>query len=124
MITNMLNELSEIYAAQVATTLAKQELIDQVITPKIKAAIAEIESEFAANIEVATRRAGELEATIKAAVIGEGKTVKGDYLQAVFAKGRTSWDTKALEGYSAAHPEIERFKTTGQPSISIRAVGK
>ena len=122
-ITLKLNELAEIYAAREAVNLMKQDLIDKVLTPEIKAQIAEIEAEFADNIQVVNGRAAALEAEVKAAVATNGASVKGDYLQAVYAKGRTSWDTKALEGFAAAHPEIEKFRKTGEPSVSIRKVG-
>lgn len=59
---------------------------------------------------------------VKASVIAEGESVKGERLQAVWVKGRTSWDTKALDGYSAAHPEIERFRKVGEPNVTIRTV--
>jgi hypothetical protein len=122
-ITLKLNELAEIYAAREAVNLMKQDLIDKVLTPEIKAQIAEIEAEFADNIRVVNGRAAALEAEVKTAVATNGASVKGDFLQAVYAKGRTSWDTKALEGFAAAHPEIEKFRKTGEPSVSIRKVG-
>lgn len=35
---------------------------------------------------------------------------------------RTSWDSKALDGYAAAHPEIERFRTEREigPSAVVK----
>jgi len=59
---------------------------------------------------------------IKAEIIKSGKTVKGARLQAVYTKGRISWDTKALEGYAVAYPEILPFRKEGEPSVSIRAI--
>lgn len=52
-------------------------------------------------------------------VLEHGETVKGSSLWAVYNHGRTSWDTKALTGYGAAHPEIMVFKTQGDPYVSI-----
>ena len=49
-------------------------------------------------------------------------SVKGDELHAIFAAGRTTWDTKALSGYALAHKEILKLKKTGKPSVSIREV--
>ena len=46
--------------------------------------------------------------------------LKGSLLHAIYAAGRASWDTKALEGYAVAHPEILQFKKVGEPSVSIR----
>ncbi|MCG3145996.1 MAG: hypothetical protein HONDAALG_03775 [Gammaproteobacteria bacterium] len=51
-----------------------------------------------------------------------GATVKGAALSAVYAKGRVSWDNKALEGYAVAHPELLAFRSEGAPSVSIRGV--
>ena len=50
-----------------------------------------------------------------------GETVKGDHLQAVWSKGRASWDDKALMGYTKAHPELLEFRKQGEPSVSIRS---
>jgi len=58
---------------------------------------------------------------IKDAVLTHGASVKAVHLHAVWSKPRTSWDTKALNGYAVAHPEILEFRKTGRPSVSIRA---
>jgi len=50
------------------------------------------------------------------------ESIKGEQLQAVFSKARTTWDGKKLEGYAVAHPEIEKLKKTGSPSVAIREV--
>ena len=64
-----------------------------------------------------------LEVEIRADVLTGKATLKGDTSKwkAIYMQGRTSWNTKALEGYSAAHPEIERFRKVGEPSVSIRS---
>ena len=31
----------------------------------------------------------------------------------VYTKGRTSWDSKRLDGYALAHPEIAACRTVG-----------
>lgn len=49
-------------------------------------------------------------------------SIKGEYLQAVYSKGRSSWDTKSIEGYAASHPELLQFKKTGAPTVSFRSV--
>ncbi len=63
-----------------------------------------------------------IEAEVRAVVLQEGASAKGARLQAIYVKGRTSWDSKALDGYSAAHPEIERFRKVGEPSVTFRSV--
>ena len=74
------------------------------------------------QIDLLATQIKELREQIKAAVIANGATVKGSMYQAVYVKGRDSWDTKALDGYAAAHPEIIQFRTTGNPSVTIRSV--
>ena len=64
-------------------------------------------------------RITKLEDELRRRVLLHGETVKGSSLWAVYSKGRTSWDTKALTGYGAAHPEIMVFKTQGDPYVSI-----
>lgn len=67
---------------------------------------------------------------IKAETAFVAHTVKGDGFQAVWSKGRTSWDTKGLVSLI---PEVEdeelqqKFAScqkTGRPSVSIRVVKK
>lgn len=68
----------------------------------------------------------ELEEQIKAEVIKQGKAFKCMWGAVTYKKGhdRVSWDSKALSGYAAAHPEIEVFKniTKVAPSVNVNAV--
>jgi len=119
-ITDLLNELAEIRAQTDLLRLDKQAAIDGILTDEIKAQIAEVEAEYEPTMTAADEKADDLERRIKAAVTALGESVKGEQLQAVFSK-RTSWDTRALNGYEAAHPEIGQFKKVSQ-SVSIRKV--
>jgi hypothetical protein len=88
----------------------------------IDAVIAELQARRkakVANIE------GDIEAVtnlVKSQVLSGGATVKGTHYMAVYAKGRVSWDNKALDGYAVAHPEILILRKEGEPSVSFRAV--
>jgi hypothetical protein len=117
-----LDALYELKCAIEVSNMDKQALIDSILTPEIKQKIAEIESEFSEKNAVVNTKLSALEYEIKADVVSGGETVKGDYLMAVFTKGRVSWDTKSLDGYAAAHPEVAQFKKTGDPSVSIRTI--
>jgi len=64
----------------------------------------------------------ELTAEVKADVLNAGATVKGDYMMAVYNKGRVSWDTKGLDGFAIAHPEMQAFRKVGEPTITLRKV--
>jgi hypothetical protein len=121
-IRNALNALDELRCATILLGLNKQAAIDLVITADIKREIEAIEAEFAEGIETGNARIANLEDDIKRLTMEHGASVRGARLQAVWSKPRVSWDTKALDGYAAAHAEILPFRTVGQPSVSIRSV--
>jgi predicted transcriptional regulator len=115
-----LDQLAEFQSQRDVAMLEKQRLLDEIYTAEIKARMAEIEAEFAIKTEGITTNIAALESEIKRAVVEHGASVKGSVLHAVFAKGRISWDTKSLDGYAAAHPELLSFRKEGEPSVSIR----
>jgi len=98
----------------------KQALIDTVLTPEIKEKLAEIDAEFDPKVEQLLQEKSQLEAEIKDEVLNAGRTIKGTYHSFVWSKPRVSWDTKALDGYALAHPEIAQFRKPGKPSVSVR----
>lgn len=117
-----LDALDELQQQLILLGADKQALIDQVLTPEIRRKLDEIEDEFSDKSGAVLEKISDLENAIKQDVIAEGATVKGKYMMAVFTKGRVSWDTKALDGYAAAHPEVAQFRKEGAPSVSIRKV--
>lgn len=116
----MLDNLAELLSQIDATRLHYQELKDAVLTAEQKQQLADIDAELATAIQPAHVMSAILEADIKTEVIKHGASVKGAHMQAVWLKPRVSWDTKALDGYSAAHPELLAFRKEGEPSVSIR----
>jgi phage host-nuclease inhibitor protein Gam len=117
-----LDMLADFQAKRDVVQLEKQELIDGILTPEIKAQIAEIEAEFAGRTEAVDESIKTLTDAVKAAVLERGEKVKGQFLQAVWSKGSASWDTKGLQGYAKAHPEVAEFYKPGNPYVSIRKV--
>ena len=115
-----LDQLAEFQSQREVAMLEKQRLFDEVYSAEIKQRMAEIEAEFAGKTEAVNENIASLEAEIKQAIIAHGASVKGSVFHAVFAKGRVSWDTKSLEGYATAHPELLTFRKEGEPSVSIR----
>lgn len=105
-----------------AINAEKQALIDEVLTPEIKEKLAEIDAEFNQKIDDISQQKSMLESEIKMEVLQAGRTVKGTYHSFVWSKPRVSWDTKALDGYAAAHPEVAQFRTEGAPSVSVRKI--
>jgi len=83
--------------------------------------ISELRGIQAAKCSEVDQKIESLTKGIKNSVLLLGESAKGSRLHAVYAKGRVTWDGKLLQGYAAAHPEIEAFKKIGEPSVSIRA---
>ena len=65
-------------------------------------------------------RIKEIEAEIETEIINRGESVKSEYIDAIYNKGRESWDGKILKGYAVAHPEILAARKIGNPTVSFR----
>jgi len=118
-IAAMLDQLANYYAQRDVLALQKQELIDQILTPEIKARLEEIETEFAGRLEAVEENIARLEAEVREEALRHGASVKGTFLRAVWTPGRVSWDTREMERYSQEHPEILAFRKQGQPFVRI-----
>jgi len=121
-IKQKLDQLADYRAGRDAIMLQKQALMDEIMSAEIKAKLAEIEAEFADKSEAVNANIASLEAEVKQAVIEHGASVKSTFLHAVWTKGRVSWDTKSLDGYATAHPELLSFRKEGEPSVGLRFV--
>ena len=114
-IQDKLERLAEMQSHQDVIRLHYADLKATIIPPEIKAQLDEIDAEAQTAMDALSGGIDSLTAEIKAEVIAAGTTVKSEHLQAVYAKGRVSWDNKALDGYAVAHPEIGAFRKTGEP---------
>lgn len=117
-----LDRLAELQAAPDAIRLQKQALVDSILTPEIRAKLAEIDAEFAPQLTAAEEAAAVLEAEIKADVLAGGATVKGTHIMAVWNNGRVSWDSKKLDGMLAIIPQLGAARKEGEPTVSFRKV--
>jgi hypothetical protein len=115
-----LDQLAEFHRQLETLEKDKQKLIDQVLTPEIKARLEEIEIEFGQKAKAAETSIETLEEEIKSETLAHGESVRGAAFQAVWTKGRQSWDGKALTTYSESHPDILQFRKEGEPSVAIR----
>ena len=99
----------------------KEDWLKQIPT-EVKEALDKIDAEFNERQAEVGKQISELEAEIKLDVINLGSTVKGEFLMAVYNKGRITWDNKGLEGFMVAHPEIVAFRKEGDPSVTLRKI--
>lgn len=118
-----INQLDEFMCQRDMIAVHKQEAIDKILTPEIKAQLADVEAEFSGQLSAVDENIASLTADIKADVLAGGATVKGERLSAVWSKGRVSWDTKMLDGMIALVPQLSKARKEGEPSVSIRKIG-
>jgi len=119
----MLEQLSEFYSQLDVLQLQKAELLDTVMPPEIKQAVEDVNAEFSGKETAVRENMAALEAQVKQAVIEGGETVKGGVLQAVYNKGRVSWDSRKLEGLMIAFPKLQEARKQGNPYTAIKKVG-
>jgi hypothetical protein len=122
-IKQKLDALADLQCQREVIDLDKQKMIDSVLTPEIRKQIADIEVEFACLYPAVDEKITALTADVKSAVIAQGETVNGEHLQAVFMKGRVSWDNSKLDGMMALIPQLVEARKVGDPSVSIRRRG-
>jgi hypothetical protein len=121
-IKQKLNQLADYYVGRDVLMLQKQSLIDEIFNAEVKAKLAEIDAEFAGKTEAVNNNINNLETEVKKDIIEYGSSVKATFLHAIWNKGRISWDTKSLDGYATAHPELLSFRKEGIPYVSLRTV--
>ena len=121
-IVQKLDELAEVQAAQDAIRLAKKDRLAELLTAEQRQQFADIEAEAALRLADCSETEQQLVEIIKAATLETRQSVRGRRLQAIWQKGRISWDTQALDGFAVAYPDVNRFREEGQPSVSIRTV--
>jgi hypothetical protein len=117
-----LNALAEYQAQRDLIDMYKQDAINAAFPAEVKQALADIEAEFANKAAAVNANIEELTKQIKDDILVYQTTVKGTYLQAVWSKGRTTWDTKELEKLTYQYPSVLRCMKTGEPSVAIKAV--
>jgi hypothetical protein len=126
---NLVQELNTTIQRMISDCRSKQSAINDNAMRNVQETLAavdqrkrEIEAEFHGKIGAVDDNIKALEAEIKAATKVEGKTVKGKYFSAIYVKGRTSWDTEGLNVYADQHPGVVKYRTVGDPSITLRKV--
>ena len=119
-IAQKLDRLSKLYEQKQKYSREKQEIINRLLAPEIKAKIDEVETEFKQQEDIISKTIDSLESEIKADTTKFGATVKSSSFMAVWSKGRITWDTKGLTSFAGSHPEVLEYKREGKPIVSVR----
>lgn len=92
------------------------------VLKKVQAELDAIDLEIKPVLDAAEENATALEAEIKNDVLLRGESLRGSVYQAVYVKGRVSWDNRGIADYARSHPEVLKFRKEGQPSVTLRPV--
>ncbi len=122
-IAGKLNRLADLRAAVDLTRMDYESKRDKVLD-KVRAELDALESEYQPLLEAAEHNASTLEAEIKNDVLLGGQSVITNVYQALYMKGRVTWDTAGIDKYAVAHPEVLQYRREGQPSVTLRAQQK
>lgn len=116
-----LDELAELRTAA-ELTRADYETRRAAILQSVQAELDALSAEFEPLFEAVEERTRDLEEEIRQDVLAYGQSVKGLEIQAVYNRGRVTWDSKRLDAYAERHPEIIAFRKEGEPSVALRHI--
>jgi hypothetical protein len=119
---NALDDLQHFYNELENLKMEMDDSVMELIPDDVFRKIEIIKAQYATKINRQKSIIEANELAIKELITHHGKSIKGNTLHAVYSNGRVTWDTKGLNGYMVAHPEIEAFRKVGSPSVSIRKV--
>jgi ABC-type phosphate transport system auxiliary subunit len=119
-IMQKLDRLSSLFHSLEQEEKAREELIAGLLTPEVQTKIAEIREEFSQKEKALRENIDALEKEIKTDTLAFGQTVRASGFTVVWSKGRTLWDSKGLQAYAGAHPDVLQYRKEGEPVVSIR----
>ncbi len=122
-VVHKLNRLADLRAALDLTRMNYDAKRSEILK-SVQAELDALEAEFQPLLEAAEDNASALETEIKNDVLLTGQSVTSDVYQAVYVKGRVSWDNDGITNYARTHPEVLKFRREGQPNVTLRTVGK
>ena len=114
--------LARIEAARLvaAATAEEYEARRAAIMQVVQAQLDALDAEFSERREVERLESEQAEAEARTAVLAYGSSFKYGRVQAIYARGRVTWDTRGLARYMESHPELGQFRRVGQPSVTFR----
>ena len=123
---NVLQKLERLAQLHAAADLARMdyEARRAEVMQKVREELDALEAEFEPALDAAEANRAALEAEIRNDVLLRGESLRGGMYQAIYMKGRVSWDAIGMNEYARDHPEVLRFRKESQPSVTLRVTGK
>ena len=118
----MLDQLAELQSKLDVLNMREQEIRDSIVPAEVKKQLDDLKSEFDGQRLACQENINELREAIVSEIKSNGTSVKGARLHAIFVKGRVTWDSKGVEGFALAHPELMAYRKEGEPSVSFRSI--
>ncbi|MDZ7372228.1 MAG: hypothetical protein ONB12_13785 [candidate division KSB1 bacterium] len=84
--------------------------------------LAALEAEYTPLLAAVDAQIKTLEQDIRAAVLQHGAPVRGGRIQAVYIRGRTTWDTKGLLRYAMRYPDVLTYRKESAPTVQLRMI--
>ncbi|WP_298403473.1 hypothetical protein [uncultured Chloroflexus sp.] len=84
--------------------------------------LAALDAEYVPLLAAADEQIKALEQDIRAAVLQHGASVRGSRIQAVYIRGRTTWDTKGLMRYAMRYPDVLTYRKESAPIVQLRMI--
>lgn len=84
--------------------------------------LAALDAEYTPLLAAADAQIKTLEQDIRAAVLQYGASVRGSRMQAVYIRGRTTWDTKGLLRYAMRYPDVLTYRKESAPTVQLRMI--
>lgn len=116
--------LDELAAVRAAAEVTRQEYEARraEILRAVQTELEALEAEFQPLLDAAQTREQALEAEIRSQVLEHGGTIRGSQLQAVYVRGRVTWDTSGLDEFANDNPAVLNFRREGAPSVQLRGL--
>ncbi len=122
-VISKLKRLADLRAAADVARMDYEAKRDEILK-KVQTELDAIDLEFRPILDAAEENAADLEAEIKNDVLLRGESLRGGAYQAVYMKGRVTYDAHAMDEYARGHPDVLKYRREGQPSVSLKAVSE
>lgn len=123
-VRTLLAKVTEMRMQVTAAEASWDRMREELIPDEVKQKIEELGQEMAPKIAEMAEELDRVEKELRDMVARYGQTVTGLKFQVVYFSPKPVWNEKALEGYAAAHPDINALKTMSEAKAQIRAVTK
>lgn len=103
---------------------AEKEARRTAVLAQVRAQLEEIDAAYEEELRAAEEAVTHHEAEVRHAVLQAGQSVRHEGVQAVYVRGRVTWDGKGLSEFAESHPEVQQFRRVSPPSVSLRYENK